>query len=181
MSEERLLLNEPPPPDAVDDLAVVLADEFAQWFRNLVAQGETLPRAFSGVTADGRQEVLVLSDLPFDHIQRRDFMIWVCQQEQFIGYVYGTRVAVYGGDSPDSEAMEIYASSARYDVNKTLGIEMQPDGTIRLFDQHYVLRPAGEGKGVYFGLQHKSLPREAEDFFRKFCVGLPLRLISRQR
>jgi hypothetical protein len=177
-----MMSTEPPAAEASDDLAVVLADEFAQWFRNLVARGDPLPRAFSGVTQDGRQEIVILTGLPLDHVQRRDFMIWLCQKEQFIAYAYGTHVGVLEDSGTDSEAMEIFASSDRYDVNKTLGIDMQTDGTIRLFDQYYVVRPAGQGNRIFLGLQRsKSLPSEANDFFRQFCVDLSVRVISLQR
>jgi len=63
------------------DLAAVLAYEFAVWFQRNGAQG-TLPTAFSGVTKDGKQAVFFLSGFPFDHVQHRDFLIFLFRAEQ---------------------------------------------------------------------------------------------------
>jgi hypothetical protein len=63
---------------ASNDLAVVLAQEFAVWFRNLGVQG-ILPRAFTGVTKDGKQGIIILTGLPFDRLQQpegSDYRLW---------------------------------------------------------------------------------------------------------
>jgi hypothetical protein len=75
--------------EASSDLAAILVDEFAGWFRNLAANG-VIPRVFSGVTKDGKQAIVILNDLPLDHVQRRDFLTWLCRTEQFVAYAYGT-------------------------------------------------------------------------------------------
>ena len=92
------------------DLAVVLASEFDIWFRNMSAKG-ALPRAFTGLTKDGKQAVVILTDLPFDDVQRRNFLIWLCRMEQFVAYAYGTRVGTVDESGKINENIDIYASS----------------------------------------------------------------------
>src|SRR5262249_32038387 len=79
-------------------LAALLAHEFAVWLRNLGLQG-ILPRAFTGVTLGGVQGIIILTGLPFDHVQRRDFLIWLCRVEHFVAYAYGTHVGRADNDS----------------------------------------------------------------------------------
>jgi hypothetical protein len=98
--------------EASSDLAAVLARELAVWFRNLGAQG-VIPRAFTGVTKEGRQGIVILTGLPLNHVQRRDFLIWLCRNEQFVAYAYGTHVEIADSASTFTEGVDIYASSAR--------------------------------------------------------------------
>jgi hypothetical protein len=107
---------------AENDLALVLIGEFSAWFEALSGKG-ILPRAFTGVTRDGKQAVIVLTDLPLDHVQRRAFLIWLCRTEAFVAYAYGTRVGIADDSSSFTEALDIYASFYDYDVSRTLGIE----------------------------------------------------------
>jgi hypothetical protein len=107
---------------ASNDVATLLVDEFEAWFRSLGADG-FLPRAFTGVTKGGKQAVVILTGLPFDHVQRRDFLIWLCRAEQFETYAYGTHVGIIDGPSTASEGIRICASSEWYDVEKGLGID----------------------------------------------------------
>src|SRR5262249_24081676 len=115
--------------DSATELAQLLVAEFAAWHRNLGEKG-VIPRAFTGVTATGRQAILVLTGLPLDRIQRRQFLIWLCRKEEFIGYAYSTEVGISGQDGAITEALDIYASSARLDVSKTLLIRRGGDGKI---------------------------------------------------
>jgi hypothetical protein len=155
--------------ETADDLAEILALEFETWFRNLGPRG-LLPRAFTGVTEDGRQAIVVLSDFSFEHVQQRDFMIWLCRTEQFVAYAYGTHVGILNEeDSTVSEAIDIHASSDTYDVSKTLGINFLSDGTFELFDRHHVIMPARPESGIFLGLQRstRSIPHESEEQFCK--------------
>lgn len=96
-----------------EDLAWLLANEFEAWHRNLAEKG-IVPRAFTGVTTDGTQAVVILTGLPFDHVQRRDFLIWLCRVEHFATYAYSTRVGIANEAGDEArEALDIYASSLR--------------------------------------------------------------------
>ena len=141
--------------EASGDLASGLIAEFVVWFQNLGAKG-ILPRAFTGVTKGGKQAVIVLTGLPLDHIQRKDFLIWLCRNEGFVAYAYGTHVGISKDSSTVTEGLDIYASSNRYDTSKTLRIERQEGGTIQFFDQHHAVLPAKHGNGVFFGLQRQT-------------------------
>ena len=120
-----------------------LVQEFAAWFRNLALQG-VVPRTFTGVTRDGKQAIVILTGLPLDHMQRRDFVIWLCRTEGFVAYAYGTHVGI-AADSASAlaEGIDIYASSDRYDASKTLGIDRLTGGTLKIVEHNLaVMQPA---------------------------------------
>lgn len=168
---------------ASSDLAAVLASEFAQWFQNLGVQG-VLPRAFTGVTKDGKQVVVILTGLPLDHIQRRDFLIFLCRTEQFVAYAYGTHVGIAAdSDSTITEGIDIYASSDRYDVSKTLNIARMTDGTHKFFDEHHEVLLASPENGLFFGLQHSTdnISCNNQELFRKLWRGVRPKAMWRQR
>jgi hypothetical protein len=60
-----------------------LAGEVVTWFQNLGAKG-ALPRTFTGITRDGKQAMVILTELSFGHVQRREFLVWLCRHEQFV-------------------------------------------------------------------------------------------------
>ena len=73
------------PETVQNDLALILFNEFSEWYRSLAAKG-TLPRAFTGVTSGGKQAVIVLADLSLDHVQRREFLILLRRNQQFVAF-----------------------------------------------------------------------------------------------
>jgi hypothetical protein len=73
-----------------NELASVLVDEFGEWYRNLATRG-AVPCAFTGVTANGNQAVIILTGLSLNHVQRREFLIWLCRTESFVSYAYSTQ------------------------------------------------------------------------------------------
>ena len=154
---------------ASSDLAAVLAHEFAVWYQNLGAQG-VLPRAFTGVTKDGKQAIVTLTSLPLDHIQRRDFLIWLCRTEQFVAYAYGTHVMMASDSTSSlSEGVDIYASSDSYDVANILGIDRLTDDTFRIFERHQAIMSPRPENGVFFGLQRSphNISNEKQEQFSK--------------
>jgi len=166
------------------DPAILLADEFETWFRNLAAQGE-LPRAFTGVTQAGGQAVVVLSGLPLNHVQRREFLIWLCREEQFNAYAYGSHVAIAADPKTPtiSEALDIYASSDLYDVSRTLGIERSSDGTHRFRERHRAVLPAGPDNGLFFGLNRAiaNISPTDQELFSSIWNDLNSKAMWRQR
>jgi len=144
------------------ELARLLAEEFGEWHRNLAAKG-VIPRAFTGVAATGKQAVVILTGLPLNHIQRRQFLIWLCRIEGFVGYAYSTQVGISNEGREITEALDIYASSAHFDVSKTLLIERSSDGKINLLDEHNAVLSPKSGNGPFFGLQKSSEPIPAQD------------------
>jgi hypothetical protein len=168
---------------ASNDLATLLVDEFDAWFRSLGAGG-FIPRAFTGVTKGGKQCVVTLTGLPFDHVQRRDFLVWLCRAEQFEVYAYGTHVGIIDDASfTASEGIKIYASSECYDVEKTLGIDRTIDGKYVFFDQHYVVLPARSENGIFLGLQRSTqdIPSDSQELFRELWRDMKSRVLWLQR
>jgi hypothetical protein len=144
-------------------LAALLAHEFAVWFRNLGLQG-ILPRAFTGVTRDGVQGIIVLTGLPFDHVQRRDFLIWLCRVEQFVAYAYGTHVGRADNDFNVTERIDIYASSDSHDVLKALDINTCTGGTFEILDRDpAIVMSAGPENGIFLGLQRSTNHISSDD------------------
>jgi hypothetical protein len=167
---------------AENDLALVLIGEFSAWFEALSAK-DVLPRAFTGVTRDGNQAVVILTNLPLDHVQRRAFLIWLCRNEGFVAYAYGTRVGIADDASSITEGLDIYASSYEYDASRTLGIEKRADGTIRLSETHHAVLPANPENGLFFGLQRSNLiiPAKEEEIFQNLWQDLKSKAMWRQR
>ena len=165
------------------DLATLLVEELVTWFRAIGARGVIL-HVFTGVTKDGRQAYVILTGLPLDHIQRRDFLIWLCRTEQFTTYAYGSHVGVADDDgSSVGEGIAIHASSEWYDVSKTLGIDRTADGNYVLFDDHYAVLPAQAENGIFLGLQRATanLPEDSEGLFRKLWDRGSSDVLWRQR
>ncbi|MGA7490749.1 MAG: hypothetical protein WBW74_27830 [Xanthobacteraceae bacterium] len=167
---------------ASNDVATLLVDEFDAWFRSLGACG-FIPRAFTGVTKGGKQAVIILTGLPLDHVQQRDFLIWLCRAEQFESYAYGSHVGIIDGDSTIGEGVEFCASSRSYDVRKMLGIDRTIDGKCVFFDQHYTVLPAPSKNGAFVGLQRSTediLSADQELFDKLWCDKRP-NVLWRQR
>jgi hypothetical protein len=146
--------------------------------------GRSIPRAFTGVTQGGKQAVVVLTGLPIDRIQRRDFLIWLCRNEEFTAYAYATQVGVADDNlSGFTEALDIYASSDRYDVSQTLSIDRQANGAIQFFSQHHAVLQAKDGNGVFFGLQrsNKTIPSSSDGLFQDLWRDLKSKAMWRQR
>lgn len=165
------------------DLAAVLAYEFAVWFERNGAQG-SLPTAFSGITKDGKQVIFFLTGFPFNHVQRRDFLIWLCRAEQFVAYVYGTHVERIDRASNVTEGVEISASSDRNDVSQSLRVERLPDGTFKISEEHYAVMPVSPENGIYCGLLQRpadQISNDDQEWFRKLWKDAAPHVMWRQR
>jgi hypothetical protein len=165
------------------DLAAVLASEFDIWFRTLGARG-FIPRAFTGVTKEGKQAVVILTGLTLDHVQRREFLIWLCRTEQFVAYAYGTHVAIAADStSPMSEGIDIYASSDCYDVSKSLQINRLADGTHTLLERHHAVLEASPDNGLFWGLQRltDNIPSDNQVLFGRLWRDIEPNARWRQR
>lgn len=145
-----------------DDIALLLAAELKTWIRNLGRLG-VLPRSFTGVTKEGKQLVLVLTNLPLNHFQRRSFIIWLCRIERFEAYGLGTRVGIAEDGGSIAEAYDIYASSPAYDVAETMNVKVMEDGKYHYTDRHHAVLPAEQDNGIIFGLQRSKDSISNED------------------
>jgi hypothetical protein len=168
--------------NGASELAQLLADEFAEWHRNLAEEG-VIPRAFTGVTATGKQAVVILTGLPLNHTQRRQFLIWLSRTEGFVGYAYSTQVGISSENGEVTEALDIYASSAGLDISKTLLIERRSDGKINLLDQHNAVLPPKSDNGPFFGLQRssESIPAQDESIYASLWQELKTKAMWRKR
>lgn len=120
------------PPKQMPDIAETLVEEFANWYSNLGAAG-AIPRAFSGVTEDWRQFIVVLTGIPIEERNRREFLIWLCRREAVIAYIYGTHVGIADDHSVPptiSEAVDLYASSANLNISLTMHLKRDADSKI---------------------------------------------------
>ncbi len=140
--------------DRRSDMAWLLQTEFASWYGELGAKGK-MPRAFTGVTDAGRQAVVIISDSLFDHVQRREFLIWLCREERIWAYVYGTPVTVAEADDTFVDRLDFYASSSRFDMSSTFAIHCEDDGRIAYEVVHSSLTAAGDDdrNTIFHGLQ----------------------------
>jgi hypothetical protein len=172
--------------EASNDTATALATEFEMWFRNLSEQA-VLPRAFTGVTKDGKQAVIILTGLPLTDVQRRNFLIWLCRNEEFVAYAYGTHVGIAESSSgPITEGLDIYASSGRYDVSRVLEIKRSDQSnkpTFRLITRHAMTFTAGSKNLLFFGLQRATdqISDDDQKSFKKLWAELKQKAMWRQR
>ena len=160
----------------VADVAEQLVAQVQGWFVNLGAQGK-VPRVFTGITRDARQFVVELDGLTFDHVKRRDFMIWLGQKFSLIAYAYATRVMVQkgtGGNGP-VEALDIYASSLERDVSASFSIVRNPDGSVTYAREAYRSEAAkDQGDQIFLGLHRppNSSKTASNEEFDKTWAGL---------
>jgi hypothetical protein len=140
--------------NVADDLATILSAEMEIWFQNLSVQG-IIPRAFTGATKGGSQAIVILNDLPLDHVQRRHFLIWLCRTEEFIAYAYATQVQL--------DSLDIYASSDHYDATLVLGINRSPNGSHNYYDRHRDVLPSDSSNGLFRGLHRSKQDIASED------------------
>ncbi len=124
-----------------------------------------------------------MTGLPFDHVQHRNFLIWLCRTEQFVAHAYGTQVGIAGESNKTTEAIEIFASSDLYNVDKTLGIEKLSDGTYRLFDRSQIVTQAKYKDEIFLGLQGSTnnIPSDHQELFRRLWDDLKPKSMWRQR
>jgi hypothetical protein len=169
-------------PSAATELAPLLAAEFAEWHRTLGKKG-AIPRAFTGVTGNGEQAIIVLSGLPLDRIQRRQFLIWLCRTEKFVAYAYSTEVGIAGEDGNAIEALDIYASSPGLDFSKTMLIRKDGDNAVSFLDEHEAALPSKSDNGPFFGLQRSAevIPAQNEELFTALWKELRPKVLRRQR
>ena len=147
---------------------------------------------------DGRQAYVILTGLPLDHMQRRDFLIWLCRTEQFTAYAYGTHAALLmmtvrpsAKVSPFMHHLTIVTdcgvviafSISNGTMSKTLGIDRTADGKYAFFDDHYAVLPAQAENGIFLGLQRSTanLPEDSEGLFRKLWDRGSSDVLWRQR
>jgi CHAT domain-containing protein/tetratricopeptide (TPR) repeat protein len=157
------------------DLAEQLADQVQGWFENLGAQGK-VPRVFTGITRDAKQFIIELDGLPFDHIKRREFMIWLTQKFSLVAYAYATRVMKQDiGEERLIEALDIYASSLEKDVSVSFSMARSTEGRITYSRQAYHSEAAkNQPDQIFLGLHRtpKSPDAAGNEEFEKAWAEL---------
>jgi len=143
-----------------------LLGEFHEWYANMADAGN-MPRAFAGVKADGRQFVVALDGLGFDHVQYRQFLAWLCMHESIISYAYARPMQVVDESDPDNPKLQlelaICASSASRDAALTMTADRLESGTIRYGEPVRHVRY----DGPFAGLQRQA-PELAPDQVQEF-------------
>jgi hypothetical protein len=86
-------------------------------------------------------------------------------------------------DSANTECLDVYASSDRYDASKTLGIDKLSDGTYKFTQQHQVVLPASPKNGKFFGLQRSTnnISSDDQELFVRFWRDVKPKAMWRQR
>lgn len=65
-----------------------LLNEFAVWYRKLAEKG-ALPRALSGINAQGEQFLIRLDGITLDHEERHGLIHTILEEEKSVCYAYG--------------------------------------------------------------------------------------------
>lgn len=141
--------------DSRGDALDRLLEEFRGLYLHMAAAGE-MPRAFTGIKADGRQFVVVLDGLGFDHVQYRQFLAWLCMQESITSYAYARLVEAIDESDPDNPKVQIQLAICASSVSEDAGLKMTVDwlesGAIRygkpVRHRHY--------NGYFAGLQRQA-------------------------
>jgi hypothetical protein len=93
-----------------------LLNEFAYWYRKLAEKG-VLPRALSGINAQGKQFLIRLDGLTLDHQERHKLIHTILKAEQSVCYAYGGVVSAEGGDDAQSTTqLRLIAATGAYFV-----------------------------------------------------------------
>ena len=143
-----------PAPYSGGDAADRLLEEFRGWYLKMADAGN-MPRAFTGIKADGRQFVVVLEGLGFDHVEYRQFLAWLCMRESIESYVYARPLQVIDESDAENPKVQIElalcASSASTDAALTMTADRLESGAIRYGN------PVRHGyDGPFAGLQRQA-------------------------
>ena len=67
--------------------------------------------------------------------------------------------------------------------SKTLGIDKLADGTLKIFDRHFVTMPASPENGSFLGLQRSTAnsSRDSQELFRNLWSDARPKAMWRQR
>ncbi len=112
--------------DSGDDAADRLLEEFRGWYLNMADAGN-MPRAFTGIKADGRQFVVALDGLGFDHVQYRQFLAWLCLQESIESYVYARPVQALDESDPKDPKLQLELALCGSSTSKDAALTMTAD------------------------------------------------------
>jgi hypothetical protein len=152
--------------DAGEDPVDRLLNELHEWYASMADAGN-MPRAFTGIKADGRQFVVVLDGLGLDHVQYRQFLAWLCVQESITSYAYAAPMQALDRSDPDNLKIQselvICASSATKDAELILTADRLESGAIRYGEP---VRYSDCGS-VFAGLQRQA-PELAPDQSQMF-------------
>ncbi|MEW9836584.1 hypothetical protein [Mesorhizobium marinum] len=167
------------------DISWRLIRQFSLWYRRLGAMG-TIPFTFGGVTSDHRQVSIILSGLPFDEIAQREFLIWLCREEDIAAYVHGAHVVSSRPSETPTEGLMLHASSILFNICEMQKIRRDEQGHIEYsVPKFYAADADGDDRQtVFHQLQRDdhAFSREASQHYsqvwqhiRDKCLWLDLR------
>ena len=98
-----------------NDLIRQLFDDHSLWHANLVRDYGRLPRTVTGVSVDGKQFLLIVEELNFNHVERHKFIKTVLESEKSTAFAYGSLVIATTTDESNEfeEQLEIVAANSR--------------------------------------------------------------------
>ena len=111
-----------------ETIADFLAVEFENFYKNTIFPKNILPRLFSAVRHDRRQFLIDFDQLQLESQSRRQFIIYLCNFENIIGYVYATPTLMVDENGTEELALEIIASDLVKNLIITQTIEKSEDG-----------------------------------------------------
>lgn len=82
------------PVEVPTDIGRQLATELIGWFEKLLETQTILPKVFTGVSAQGRQFIVMMGDLGLENLEHLDFMRYVLHKEQAVAFAFKMRNAV---------------------------------------------------------------------------------------
>jgi hypothetical protein len=103
-----------------------LLNEFAYWYRKL-AEKRILPRALSGINAQGEQFLIRFDGVTLDHHERHKLIHTILKEEQSVCYAYGGVVNELKESEAQSAAqLRLLAATHAYFVMSAWEVEFRP-------------------------------------------------------
>lgn len=106
-----------------------LLNEFAFWYQELAKKGP-LPRALSGINAQGEQFLIRLDNLALEHPERHALIRTILSEEQAVCYAYGGVKHVLRGQQEGTERVTLIVAIRDYYVMGEWAVHRAP--SIRL-------------------------------------------------
>lgn len=91
-----------------------LLNEFAFWYRGMANKG-LLPRALSGINAQGEQFLIRLDGITLGHQERHELISTILREEQAICYAYGGASPILD-EKEEAEQLTLVVATSAYFV-----------------------------------------------------------------
>jgi hypothetical protein len=90
-----------------------LLNEFAFWYQGMAKKG-LLPRALSGINAQGEQFLIRLDGITLGHQERHALISTILKEEQALCYAYGGVSQALDGEQEAAEQLTLIVATSTY-------------------------------------------------------------------